>query len=60
MDDDINLFENVNAKYIKNYLVSYDDFSKEIKPRIKVIEKNFEKNFSKRKTSKFSLLKILF
>ena len=47
MDDEINLFENVNAKYIKNYLVSYDDFTKEIKPRIKVIEKIFENNFSK-------------
>ena len=43
----LNLFENGSAKYIKNYPVSYDDFTKEIKPRIKDIEKIFEKNFSK-------------
>ena len=43
----VNLYENSTAKYIKNYPVSVDDFNKEVKPRIKEIEKIFEKSFNK-------------
>ncbi len=43
----VNLFENSSVKYIKNYPVSYVDFNKEVKPRIKEIENIFEKSFSK-------------